>query len=574
LAGAAHHLSVFSSGQAIGWQQGDVRLDVSVYDQYGNLVEDGTEVDFDVLDSFIIKEQQLSTVSGKAYLVLTGGEYAIDESIVTVSSGAASGTKTLSIKGLKVELTAGTTSLNKQQTTNVTAKVTTPNGAIVSNVPITFSATRGFFNEQEFLTDGSGSATAQFTAGLNEVDDTWSVQVGYIAANQLDYSVDTGSESINTSDTMLVADEAASGTINYSHFGVPTSIGYVTSATAEIRNSADTTVILGDMADPNLEPLVSLTMASFDSADTFKDQHGVDTVHTSNITLVRDHPLGAGRSAKFASGATAVIKANAKFNLTDNIGARVDIKPQGDGAVFDHGNGQKLSYAGNTLTFTVTTESGSYSVQQSGVIKEQWYSVATKVANNQISLYVDGNVVSENITGTLVYGASTSIKLGGLSAVMRSFRLYDWTSQPLLSFADGSSSKAIAAGGGTVTLQSLGNLDKHHSASNLQSLRVAIISGDQRNYASLLTKRGYQNIATQYLNTASPETPLAYLNLHNLLSGLVPTAHAWSWNGVWEGVKSTVDFLIPYKDFIIIVKRLLFLSLIYLIACAPIDLIK
>jgi len=56
LAGAAHHLSVFSSGQAIGWQQGDVRLDVSVYDQYGNLVEDGTEVDFDVLDSFIIKE--------------------------------------------------------------------------------------------------------------------------------------------------------------------------------------------------------------------------------------------------------------------------------------------------------------------------------------------------------------------------------------------------------------------------------------------------------------------------------------------------------------------------------------
>jgi hypothetical protein len=58
LAGAAHHLSVFSSGQAIGWQQADVRLDVSVYDQYGNLVEDGTEVDFDVLDSFIAKNSR------------------------------------------------------------------------------------------------------------------------------------------------------------------------------------------------------------------------------------------------------------------------------------------------------------------------------------------------------------------------------------------------------------------------------------------------------------------------------------------------------------------------------------
>ncbi|RHW74803.1 Ig-like domain-containing protein [Colwellia sp. RSH04] len=559
LAGAAHHLSIIASGQAIGWQQGDVRLDVSVYDQYDNLVEDGTEVEFDILDSFIIKEQQLETIDGKAYIVLTGGEYAINESIVTISSGEASETETLSIQGLEVTLIAGTTQLNKQQTTNVTAKVTTPNGAIVSNVPITFSATRGFFNEQEFLTNGAGSATAQFTAGLNEVTDKWSVQVGYIAANQLEYSVNSGPESINTSDTMLVADEASSGTIDYDHFGVPTSIGYETTATAEIRNSTNTIVTLGDMADPNLEPLVSLTMASFDSTDRFKDQHGLDTVHTSNVTLVHDHPLGAGRSAQFTAEASAVIKANTKFNLIDNIGARIDIKPQGDGTIFEHGNGQTLSFAGNTLTFTVTTETGSYSVEQSNISTEQWYSVATKVANNQIALYVDGNVVTETITGPLVYGASTSIKLGGLSAVMRSFRLYDWTSQPLLSFADGSSSKAISAGGGTVTLQSLGNLDKHHSSSNLQSLRVAIISGDQRNYASLLTKRGYQNIATQYLNTASPETPLAYLNLHNPLSGLVPTAHAWSWDGVWDGVKSTVGFLIPYEDFIIIGEQLVYL---------------
>ena len=91
------------------------------------------------------------------------------------------------------------------------------------------------------------------------------------------------------------------------------------------------------MADPNLEPLVSLSMAGFVSENTFKDEHGLDNVSTSNVTLVRDHPLGAGRSAKFASGASAVIKANAQFTLTDNIGTRVDIKPQGDGTVFSHG---------------------------------------------------------------------------------------------------------------------------------------------------------------------------------------------------------------------------------------------
>lgn len=168
-------------------------------------------------------------------------------------------------------------------------------------------------------------------------------------------------------------------------------------------------------------------------------------------------------------------------------------------------------------------------------------------------------VTEKAITGTLEYGTNSSINIGGLTAVMRGFKLYDWTSEPIISFDDNSDSKSLAAGTHTLTLKSLGNLDKLHANSELKSIRVALVSGSERNYASLITKRGYQTVAAQYLNSISPESPLAYLTIPNPLNSLVPTAHAWSWDGVWDGVKSTVGFLIPYEDFIIIGEQLVYL---------------
>ena len=68
--------------------QGDVRLDISVYDKHGNLVEDGAEVEFDFGDSFIIKDQQQETINGRAYIVLTGGTHKTDNVVVSIQSGA------------------------------------------------------------------------------------------------------------------------------------------------------------------------------------------------------------------------------------------------------------------------------------------------------------------------------------------------------------------------------------------------------------------------------------------------------------------------------------------------------
>jgi hypothetical protein len=570
LAGEAYSLIVTSSGQAVAWQQGDVRINVLVYDKHGNLVEDGTEVSFDLLDSLIIKEQQLNTENGEAYIVLTGGEYAKDSTEVTIKTGDITRTQTLSIQGLEVELTASSTVLNRQEPTTLTAVVTTPSGKKVPNVPVSFSAKRGSFGNDNVLTDASGTVTTQFMAGLNPVDDQWIAQVGYVGVGQLDYRVRHNGASINAAETMLVADELNDGDITYDHYGIPATIGYETSATLDINLDLGGNLTLGDIADPNLEPLYALTMNSFDSASNFKDEHGLTEVPTENISFVRDHPLGSGLSAEFLDsnnaldpnfkGSQVVIPSTASLNLLDNIGTRIDLKPKANGTVFEHGNGgQKLSYENNTLTYQVTTSSGIYTVTADSVTENNWHSVATRIANNKIELYVDGNITEQAITGTIEYGSDTSITIGGLHAVMRGFKIYDWTSQPLVSFEDGSNTKSLNAGIHTLTLKSLGNLDKHHTNSTLKSVRVALVSGTERNYASLLTKNGYQNLATQYLSTASPESPLAYYYAPNPLNGLVPTAMAWSWNGVWDGVKGTVGFLIPFEDFIIIGEQLMYL---------------
>jgi hypothetical protein len=143
---------------------------------------------------------------------------------------------------------------------------------------------------------------------------------------------------------------------------------------------------------------------------------------------------------------------------------------------------------------------------------------------------------------------------------MRSLRWYDWSQASLIAFDDNSQARLLNAGNHTLTVKSLGNLGKAVSGSTLKQLRVAIVAGNQRNYVSLLTTTGYQEIAQTYIGAVSPESPYIAQYCPNPLSVLVPTAYAWSWDGVWDAVKEGVSYIIPYEDFIIIGEQLMYLA--------------
>ncbi|MCP4926055.1 MAG: hypothetical protein GY916_08935, partial [Gammaproteobacteria bacterium] len=185
LAGKPARIDILQSGAAVAMEQGDIRLDYTIYDQFNNLVEDGTEIDLEFTDSLILKDQELSTEDGKAYVVLSGGEFAVASTTVTVTSEGITKDTDVSVSALSVALTATQTVLDKTQSTTVTATVTKPDGSAVTDVPVTLSAKKGMFEEQALTTNAQGQATTTFTAGLNEQSDSWVAQVGYVAATEL-----------------------------------------------------------------------------------------------------------------------------------------------------------------------------------------------------------------------------------------------------------------------------------------------------------------------------------------------------------------------------------------------------
>ncbi len=576
LAGKPARIEVSQSGIAVAMEQGDVRLDYTIYDQFNNLVEDGTEIDLEFSNSLILKDQELSTEDGKAYVVLSGGEFAVANTTVTVTSEGVTKDTDVSVSGLSVALTATQTVLNKMQSTTVTATVTKPGGSTVSGVPVTLSAKKGIFAEQALTTNAQGQATTTFTAGLNEHSDSWVAQVGYVAVTELAYSVQSaGNQSINAEDAMLVGDATQAGTINFDGYGVDIDLDYETTATISVRGNIGDTIQIGDMADPNLEPLLSLALndIEYDGVQgRFDDDHAVNPARINpghsqarddDITIVNDHPLGAGRSAQLKAGSRLLIAASDQIAIADNSGFRLDFKPLGNGDIlsFDK-EGFKLSYSNETLTLQVATDTGPYTVSVANVTTGQWHGVAANVSGSDLNLYVDGTVYTQTFSGNVTQGNpliinSKAIQIGGMEAIVRGFRVYDYGSQPLISFADDSTATTLQANSETIGIKSLGSLGQAVTNSQLTATRVALINGSERNYASVLSQQGYQDIALNYLYTISPEVPIAAIT--NPLPGIVPTAHAWSWGGVWDGVKSTVGFLIPYEDFIVIGEQMMYL---------------
>jgi hypothetical protein len=562
-AGVPASISLSTSGNLYALGQGDLRLDIEVRDGTSrkNLVEDGTPVEISFSNSLRVKEQNLSTVDGKAYVVFTGGEFAAENIEVTASVAAITKSTQLNVQALNVQLQAPTTTLTKGQTVSVTAKVTKPDGSPAVNLPVSLSAGKGQFANQELITNGSGEVTSTFTAGLNTQSDKWFAQVGYAGAAEIAYTVRSGgAKSIDAQNTFLLGDEKSMGTVDLDLYGSTATATYKTSATLSVKGEVGDVIKIGDLADPNLEPLVSLSMNELQFADggyILSDEHQLNSAKATDVQIIKDHPLGGGRSVQLAAESRIVIDSSPHLELKDKRGFRLDIKPFENGKILDYANnGMELDYSSGTLSLSIQTNTGKETLEMDSVSPFQWHRIAAKIDNGSLYLYADGREVSKAISGAVVPKVG-AIQLGGLNARIRGFRVYDYSSAPLITFADGSVQTSLAEEEPTLTVISQGNLGKAVLDSKLKTLAVALVGPSERNYASLVTKEGFQNLATQYYNTFGAEVePVA----SNPLGFIISSAHAWSWDSVWDGVKDGVGYLIPYEDFIAIGQQLIYLA--------------
>ncbi|WP_070884417.1 Ig-like domain-containing protein [Pseudomonas argentinensis] len=564
-AGEPNRIVASLTGQVEALEQGQARIDVKVYDKYNNLVEDGTPVAFEMADSTRIVERQLETVDGKAFIVVTGGELDTSSTKAVITSGVASTEMDMSIKGATIELIASKSQPEKGESVTLTAKVKRANGQPAVGVPVVFDAGHGVMQTPYQLTDSAGVAKSTFVAGLNASDDIWRAQVGYIASAELNFKVVSGSNrSIEAQDAMLVADVAEPGVVTYDNYGVSVQAAYEVSGSLQVASQDGGRVQIGDMSDPNLEPLLSLQMSSLDMGtdgkNIFTDEVGGASAVVSSAEIVRDHPLGGGRSSAFTAGGRATVANSALLELGDGLGVRLDIKPSASGDVLDVNGTHHLAYQGDRMVYTARTTEGEFSVALDGVAVDAWHRVAVRMWQGQIELYVDGRTARTAYTGA-PDSVGSGLVVGGLAAHIRSVKMFDWNSAPLISFANGSSTASLQAGANKLVVSSLGSLGKRVVGSQLKQLRVAVVSGQERNFISLLTRNGFAELAGQMMDASPPaDMPISQYQLSNPVSRLIPSAYAWTWDTVWETAKEGVGLLIPYEDFITIGEQLIYWS--------------
>src|SRR5690606_38695229 len=229
---------------------------------------------------------------------------------------------------------------------------------------------------------------------------------------------------------------------------------------------------------------------------------------------------------------------------------------------------QQLSYENMRFTYQIRTEAGTASVTSEPIFPGRWHQVAARYHNGQVELWVNHTRYSQSASGNLDYNwtgkpadtadaqGSHDLEIGGdFSGQLNSLKWYNWTAQPVLTFADGSTQTTVTIGSEGRTdliLQSTGNL--HANGSQLGLQRVAIHTDKVRQYASLLSRETFELMAGQYVDTLAPDAPpinLAGLTpKHDILAMLImrnshrchsaPCARkpmrkaaSWTLGGVW-----------------------------------------
>jgi len=594
LAGKPANIEVSVDGEAVAMEAGDLTVAAFVTDQHGNYVEDGTSVNIEVSGDSIIKAYSTATVGGWAEIKITGNAFAEQAASLRVTSGSAVKELAFDVRPLNVTFVGGATSIARQGSDVIHVQVTTPSGEAVPDIAVALVSTRGMFEDSQAVTDENGIASAVFHAGLRPGEGEWKARAGYAGgASQAFYVTDpVGGPSVNVDEAMVVGDAAINGMVTYERYdGVNIGLAYETTGAIKLEGEpeAELDIELGDLSDPNLEPLVALYMNDLEigqNADgSFEtrapDELGFRNAKTSNVAVVHDNPLGAGTSYRLQGDGSITIAADPFLNKA-SAGFRIDIKPETPGGeLLDHASkAQFVELVNGKVRYSVRTTAGTFAVESESLASGAWHTVAGRFRNGTLELSVDGEIYTATATGSIQYGVAPIVLARNFNGNINSFRLYDWNAQPLLNI-NGATQQTVrldAQGAASITVGSTGVMGQAQPNSQLGLLRVAVIAEGKRQYVSIISRSTYADVASYYVDSFYPEAPpIAWQNidpaspsyvysdrssLEPFVNFVIPPAHALEFFGVdvWGAVKAGVSWVIPYEDIAMLGKQLYYLA--------------
>src|SRR5690606_33524521 len=139
---------------------------------------------------------------------------------------------------------------------------------------------------------------------------------------------------------------------------------YQTQGELRIEGQAGETVQvrLGDLTDPNIEPLLAYYMNDLEDVgpdenfpsrilSDVPDEVGLNVATGFDIKVVTDHPLGRGSSYQFDGDSRIELVTDSTLKKSAQAGFRVDFKAQEGGQIFNLGGGQRLLLTGSRLRY-------------------------------------------------------------------------------------------------------------------------------------------------------------------------------------------------------------------------------
>jgi len=322
------------------------------------------------------------------------------------------------------------------------------------------------------------------------------------------------------------------------------------------------------------------------------DETGLHMATTQNVAAIEDNPMKVGTSYEFSDNGTLNISASDSLLPNFGLGVRFDFKLPNrldiskSKTILDIAGGLQLQVEPSGLvTLQATTEDNSVTLLggvelpdpigpidmtafgDGSLSEERWHTLAIRYLNDKLTLSIDGVETDVDLTGAFQYSLDSNITLSAPGQTIRynSFRIYDWRSAPLLSLAElGATNDGIvtstAVDLGTDKRVSLdiiseGNLNKNQVGSSIQMLRVPILSGELREYVSVVSSDYYENISDLWIEIVATEVdgvpPIQvgsinsnYPNMMGAVDFLISPANAFSLSFAW----SAINFFVPIED--------------------------
>ncbi|WP_028671773.1 Ig-like domain-containing protein [Saccharospirillum impatiens] len=625
--GEPHTISYSTSGSLATETSLTQDFFVTVRDKNGNLVQDGTPVDVFTHSSVELADAELETSDGTMRFSIVGGPFEGPAS-VTIKSADASREVAVQVNPLNIELDYPQ-ALDVGQTGTVTARVTDHEGNAVANVDVVLKSTFAYVGSSVITTDGQGVAKTSITAPKGVRDGELTAMVGMSSYTKTYYSVtdpDNNLGNLQANALTLVGDQAETGIISYARYDDSVAeIPYRIEGTVTVTGSPGDAVnlSLGDVYAPNRALLAAYMMNDLDQG-LVQNQAGQNGLLAQGVRRVNDAMIGQGHSMQWlynpdvpalmygdnleSIGGFTGIAWTAELKLDDLL-SRSQRLTQDDPTNPDAGDTPaeiiNLGQGGQTLTVTpegaiklsVRTSTDTAEVVSAPLELEAWHRIAVTTDSNQLTLWVDDNSYESPLPSTIDYqwtqyndpllkrdsALPHDLILGkGLIGRINGLKFYNPDSQPLITLNGTGEVASVSfedSGAQSVLLKSQGLM--RPGASELDTQRIAITTGETRQYVSLVSTSLFTDMAGFYATHLAEEAPpielafngqspteeqLAELITLSKYSAFDPFGPTYPWSKtahaafglgfLWDAI----NFLIPLESAAIVFEQLALLA--------------